>query len=296
MKTIRRNFASQRVGSIFVPLVACLAIQVSPGGSRAAEPPRLTSVALSDGKLDFSWDGPGTAYQIQTASDLAQPVWRNVLSTVRTNASIPVLSGSSFFRIVDPDPNLLTLNLTMTNVVSKEGVSLTLGAPPRMDLIFKVDGESTDSQEFQVVFPSDGLKLYDIAFDGKGGFAIVTNGVPTVYGGTWKTEPGPGPHDVTHSGIFTNAIDVFEFKAVTDPAPDNDVGAGLLGGMTWIYCLPGFALKNLQCQAAASALLFQCAFQFPPKVPYGILTTHIDASGILTNHIDCITECKTGCK
>ena len=142
---------------------------------------------------------------------------------------------------------------------------------------------------------SEGRDVGDsIAFDGKGGFSFVTNGVPTVYGGTWKTEPGPGPNDLTHSGIFTNLTDVFEFRAVTDPAPDNDVGAGLLGGMTWIICLPGFAAKNLQCQAAASALFLTCAFQF--KLPYATFTSKIDASGLMTNHIECITTCLTGCK
>ena len=275
-------------------IVLCSLLNLGQRKSEGSEPPRITSATVADGKLDISWQGPSSSYQVQSATNLAQPVWRNVLSAVRTNVSIPILDNASFFRIVDPDPNFLTLTIAMTNVLTRDGVVLTLEKPPRLDLVFDAETDSASSDPVRVVFPSEGLKLYDIAFDGKGGFSFTTNGVPTVYGGTWKTEAGPGPNDLTHSGIFTNLTDVFEFRAVTDPAPDNDVGAGLLGGMTWIYCLPGFAAKNLQCQAAASALFLTCAFQF--KLPYATFTSKIDASGLMTNHIECITTCLTGCK
>jgi hypothetical protein len=277
-----------------VCLVACLLLH-GPWPAAAVTPPRITSASLAGGKVSLTWTGNSLSYEVQRTASLVAPNWTSVLATFRTNVLIPVNGDASFFRVVDPKTNANTLVLNATNLATGASVTLTMQPRTNADLRFNAPTNDTAFDQVLVVFPSAELRKFDVSFNDAGGFAMVTNGAPTAYGGWWTKTPGPGQNDITYSGFMTNGADLITFSGVTDPSPDGDAVSGLIGAMQWLYCAPGFAAQQLSCAAACAAQALACAFQFPPKLSYCTFVTQIIWSPN-AQAPTCLATCEHGCK
>ena len=63
--------------------------------------PIISTLTLLDGTLTLQWSGALPPYQVQTATNVAAPVWENVGSAT-TNASMVLVpaAASSYYRVV----------------------------------------------------------------------------------------------------------------------------------------------------------------------------------------------------
>ena len=77
--------------------------------SYAVDSPRIISAATADGKFTMTWTGNSSSYDVQGTPDLANPSWRTVFSTTRTNAVLSQSGTAGFFRVVDPNTNFTSL-------------------------------------------------------------------------------------------------------------------------------------------------------------------------------------------
>ena len=122
----------------------------------------------------------------------------------------------------------------------------------------------------QIVFPSDQFTNFDVVYGAGGGFTLVTNGQPTGYGGWVTTVPGPGPGEVTHTGMLTNATTVVSFSAIDDP----NIVIVILG-VAAVVAVLALAEAVLTCAVTAIAGTVSCAFAgkqlvVPPKIKWTI--------------------------
>jgi len=298
---VRIRMSSQERGrpwfSLFRPWVFLLLLSLPKLGSQAlaSEPLRLTAAALQGRALSLGWIGQATSYEVQSSLQLATPQWSTILATTRTNAAVAVSHKAAFFRVVPADTNRSSLVLNVTNELTGDTVAFTDVLQTNADLLFNGptnwDGSGLP---VQMIFPTAERDRFDIAFDGEGGFNLVTNAQSIGWGGWMTQTPGPGPSDLTYAGYLTNSTSVFTFTAVTDPTPEGDLLGGLIGAASWLYCLPGFAVQQVQCASACTSKAIACAFQFK-QVSCNFVTS-IDGSGLLTNHIDCLANCQVNCK
>jgi hypothetical protein len=66
----------------------------------AAAPAIVLSATLQGTNLLLNWSGGITPYQVQTASDLGNPVWQNVgTPSGATSLSVPATNGAAFYRV-----------------------------------------------------------------------------------------------------------------------------------------------------------------------------------------------------
>ena len=81
--------------------IYCASVVFGCGVLRAdIEPPRITSIAISNNQVLLAWTNGHPTFRVQTRSDLTQD-WVNVGATL-TNpaASIPLNAGQAYFRVV----------------------------------------------------------------------------------------------------------------------------------------------------------------------------------------------------
>jgi hypothetical protein len=261
--------------------------------SFADQQPLVNRVSLSGNSLGLAWTGNSTSYQLQITTNLTAPDWIPVLETARTNASVPVVAKAAFFRVVPPSTNQGSVVLTITNLSTGDWDIFTNVPQSNGDLLFDGMTNGTSVQDI-IDFPASELEKFDVAFDGQGGFTLVTNSHALSWGGTVSSTQGPGPNEITYTGIATNSVASYSFTAVTDP-DDWGVFGGLIGAMNWLYCLPGFAGSHLGCTGNCVNQAVICAFQL--KASYCTYVETIDGSGLLTNGPPiCNATCQTGCK
>jgi hypothetical protein len=276
-------------------LLAAFLLCDFPRPTLGVEQPQVTQVTLGSGRLSLVWTGNSAAYEVQGTTNLAAPNWLTVLDTARTNAAVSAVAPTAFFRVVPPDTNFNSVVLNVTNETTGDTVMFTQLPQTNADLVF--DGPTNyngSGFQVQMIFPATELQKFDIAFDNQGDFTLVTNAQSIGWGGFISSVAGPGTNEITYSGYATNYTGVFTFSAVTDPDEGNAFG-GFIGAMCWLYCAPGFAAKNLGCASACTLQAITCAFSgFRPS--YCNFVTTIDGSGILTNNINCVASCQTGCK
>ena len=254
----------------------------------------MTQVSFSGNTLNLAWTGDSTSYKVQSTPGLAKPSWVGSVNTARTNIVLPVVGDSAFFRVVPADTNQSSVVLTVTNMTSGDVITFTNVAQTNADLVFNGPANWNDSGlQVQMVFPAAELQKFDIAVDNQGGFVLVTNGQSFGWGGSLTSTPGPGTNQITFTGYATNYTGAYTISAITDP-DDWGVFGGLIGSMCWLICQPGFALQGIGCASACSSKAFECALQL--KFSYCNFVTSIDGSGILTNNVNCIANCQTGCK
>jgi len=66
----------------------------------SAAPPIVTSMVLSGNNLLLNWAGGIAPYQVQIATNLADPVWQNLGAPISASTqSVPLTNGAAFFRI-----------------------------------------------------------------------------------------------------------------------------------------------------------------------------------------------------
>lgn len=265
-----------------------------PRATLAVDSPKITQVTKAGGTLSLVWTGNSPGYEVQSTTNLGSPDWLPVLETDRTNAALSVSAPSAFYRVVPPDTNQTTVVLSVTNETTGDTVIFTELPQTNADLVF--DGPTNyngSGFQVQMIFPATEMQKYDIALDDQGDFTLVTNAQLIGWGGWVTSVAGPGTNEITYSGYATNYTGTFTFSAVTDPDEGNVFG-GLIGAMCWLWCDPGFAVQGLGCSAACTSRAIACAFSLHQS--YCNFVTSIDASGILTNNINCLANCQTGCK
>jgi hypothetical protein len=195
------------------------------------------------------------------------------------------------------------------------------------DLVFENLADTNASVSVRSIYSGADLTLLDLRFDNGGGFSFVTtNGEPTGSGGFVSLSSGPGAGQITYSGLLSNDTSTVLFSTVTTPSAarpgwvsaQGDGESGWLDGpLNWIYapfsslwCSPGWALKDLQCKAAAFPRTLECVGSFPfPRgyVPIGFIVNKTQPKIVVTyNEFNlptgfkiegvCGAQCETCCR
>ena len=228
---------------------------------------RINETSVSNGKLEINWVGSADSFEVQRSDSLGSSGWQAVLATARTNAAIPLASQASFFRVVNPKTNGVTLLMSITNLSDGQWLTSTLLPQTNADLVFNIPTNSGGGGSFPVVYPYAEQRKFDVWLDHDGVYTqfklAPTNGASPTTGGWWMTSPGPGLTEVTYDGLVTNESGVFGFSAVTDPSPEGTAGQAAGGFAGALVCLfnGGYQVSQLRCQAACTTRAIACGFQ-----------------------------------
>jgi hypothetical protein len=294
MKTNFRSILPALIRLFAVAVPVAVLVCEYPRNTVAQSSTQITQVNLAGGNINLVWTGnSNAAYQIQSTADLTASNWSTVLYVSRTNAALSTAAPLAFFRVAPPSTNFTSIVLNVTNTATGDSITFTQVPQTNGDLVFDGPTNYSGSLNLQMIFPATELQKFDIALDDQGDFTLVTNALPIGWAGYITGFPGPGANQYSFSGYATNYSGVFTFSAVTD-TDEGGVLGGLVGAMCWIYCEPGFAAQGLGCASACVSTGIVCAFQI--KGPSCNFVTYIDASGILTNSIQCNANCSNYCK
>lgn len=256
----------------------------------AVSPPTITSMQISNGKLALAWTGDSFSYEVQQATVLDSTNWISYVATARTNVTIPLSGTSGFFRVIDPDTNLVRLDLMATNLNTGDVVHLIKRPQTNDDLVFT---NITAGDYATLTISAGDIRKFDMAFDGSGSFWFVTpDGEPTQLRGYISRSPVPGTNEVYFAGYLTDGTNQVTFAAI---AADPVLSVGDAAFSAW-WCAPAWAVQNLQCQAAAFGRNFPCAFAGKGG-GYGVITSQTGVTITGTNILgECASTCMTCCK
>jgi hypothetical protein len=237
---------------------------------KAQDAQQITRVSTSGGNLQLQWSGQSDLYEVQTTESLSRPNWVPLVNTAATNTLITSFGDSGFFRVMAAPTNSGPLIISVTNLTT--GDIITLTSQPRTNHSNWVfDGPTNwNGANPEIVFPSDQFTNFDAAYTVDGGFTLLTNGQPTGYGGWVTTTPGPGPGEVTHTGVLTNATTLVSFSAVDDPTL-----VIVILGVVAVVAVLALTEAVLTCAATAVAGSLSCVFSgreliTPPKITWTI--------------------------
>ncbi|HLH52571.1 MAG TPA: hypothetical protein VKY92_03055 [Verrucomicrobiae bacterium] len=231
---------------------------------------QITKVSTSGGNLQLQWSGQSDLYEVQTTASLSEPNWVPIFNTAGTNALLSSAAGSGFYRVMAAGTSSGPLIISMTNLTTGDIITWTSQLHTNhSDWVF--DGPTNwNGAAPQIVFPSDQFTNFDVVYGAGGSFTIVTNGQSTGYGGWVTTTPGPGPGEVTHTGLLTNGTAAVSFSAVDDPSV-----VIVILGIAAVVAVLALAEAVLTCVASSVAGSVSCALSgrqliAPPKITWTI--------------------------
>jgi len=156
---------------------------------------------------------------------------------------------------------------SVTNLTTGDVFRFTLA--PRTNANWVLNSPATGTNwggvnSIRMTVTPDNLANFDLAFDGAGGFTLVdTNGLSLGIGGWMNTTPGPGPDDISFSGMLTNGTSVASFSGVTDPSP---FLVGLITELAMMFCASAYAVSRLACASIELTCGTEC---FLGNLPFG---------------------------
>ncbi len=259
----------------------------------AQTPIVMTGIVNSNDTINLTWSGGSGTYALQQTTDLFNPDWTTFLATTATNVQFSALGGSTFFRMIDPKPNFMSLTLNTTNLTSSNILNLSLGCYSNGDWVLFSGGLDTNSGAYVTNyfnFSGSGFQGLAVRLDTPGQFSFVdSNGVPLGVGGTLISTPGPGTNDITYSGLLTNGTQAISFEAVSDPVPVIIIVVGVAAAACALI------IKITDCSNSAAILNCIAACKEANGKP--VVTVHT-TFGLSYNpfRIGCSTDCSCDCQ
>jgi hypothetical protein len=232
----------------------------------ATAAPQISSVALSQGQINLAWTGAAGSYQVQVTTNLTDGPWIPLVDTGRTNVLVPIRNTSGFLRVVDPGTNAVSLVATTTNLVTGEVLAFTLLPRTNADWVFNGPTNYNGLDQVQALLTGADLQNFDLVYDGRGGFTVVTtNGQPTGAGGWLNSTPGPGLNQVTYSGLVTNGTSAATFAGTVDWLPQAILIVLALAAGCWVENL----VAEAACQLTHTQEKAACESPLPPPLGPG---------------------------
>jgi hypothetical protein len=207
---------------------------------------------------------------------------------------MPISGTATFFRVLSSVANPPAIQVTISNFTGESFLAIV---QPRTNADLWLSGPTNLHEGDAIVCQENVLKELDVAWDGGGGFRLLDrSGGPTLNGGFFLINQGPGANQVTYTGMMTNPVGSASFSAVTTTTTtagkvrvqddiSQDLGqlagglqtAGFFASPTPEDCPAVIAAKRQQhanlCTLQGPICFFSTGF--PPKGPYCRFTPQI---------------------